>query len=327
MSKSHVPSIESQSWHPLLTGSPPQWASGWGEDQYGVFANANTYGVRFCLRWIPLGQFLIGSPESEPGRSDYESPQTQITLAQGYWLMDAPVTQELWEAVMGDNPSRFKSPDRPVEQVSWDEVGEFIARLNKGLTGASLRLPSECEWEYACRAGSEEVTYAGSIQLLGENNAPVLDEIAWYAGNSGIDFELKDGTDSSDWKEKQYDHNLAGTHPVRKKHPNNWGCYDLLGNVFEWCEDVWSGSHDGVDQRGAARRAATGSKEIARVVRGGSWYYDARYVRAAYRDRYVPDYRDDDLGFRCVLGQEESVDRDDRVLDRGKAESRPSVEP
>ena len=327
MNKANVVSTESQSWHPLVTGSPPHWAIGWGEDQYGVFANAKAHGVSFCLRWIPPGQFIIGSPESEQGRYDDENPQTQITLAQGYWFMDAPVTQALWEAVMGDNPSRFKSPDRPVETVSRDDVGKFLVKLNKALTGASLRLPSESEWEYACRAGSEEATYAGSMQILGRRDAPVLDEIAWYGGNSGEGFELEDGFDSSGWDEKQYDHKVAGTHPVRMKRPNNWGCYDLLGNVLEWCEDVWFESHDGIDQAGAARRGESNSKEGARVVRGGSWINYARNVRAAFRDWVEPDLRDDYLGFRCVLGQESSIDRDDRVLDRGKAEPRHSSKP
>ena len=308
------------------------WASALGRDEYGLWARLTIRGVEVPFRWIPPGQCMIGSSQEEPGYAavvkefefykGYEEPQTQITLAQGYWFMDAPVTQALWEAVMGDNPSRFKSPDRPVEQVSWNDVGKFLIKWNKELTGASLRLPSESEWEYACRAGGEEATYAGSMQILGENNAPVLDEIAWYGGNSGEGFELQGGHDSSGWKEKQYDHEEAGTHPVRIKRPNNWGCYDLLGNVFEWCEDVWFESHGGIDQSGAARRGESNSKEGARVVRGGSWGNGARYVRAAYRLGSEPDGRGDDLGFRCVLGQGSSIDRDDRVFEGREAEPR-----
>ena len=313
-----------------ITKSDLSWASAVGRDEYGLWARIAINGIEIPFRWIPPGQFIIGSSPEESGYAamvkEFESykgceePPTQITLARGYWFMDAPVTQQLWKAVMGENPSKFKSPDRPVEGVSWGDVGEFITNLNEELSGASLRLPSESEWEYACRGGSEEETYAGPMQLLGENNAPVLDEIAWYGGNSGIGFELEEGHDSSGWEEKQYDHELAGTRPVRIKRPNNWGCYDLLGNVFEWCEDVWSWSHEGVDQRGAATRGATGSKEEARVVRGGSWFNLAGSVRAAFRDRIAPDDRDGHLGFRCVLGQESSIDRDDRVLEGREAE-------
>ena len=315
-----------------ITKSDLGWASALGRDEYGLWATLTIRGVEVPFRWIPPGQCMIGSPAEEPGYAavvkefeiyrGYEDPQTQITLAQGYWFMDAPVTQALWEAVMGDNPSGFKSPDRPVEQVSLDDVGEFLSMLNKALTGASLRLPSESEWEYACRAGSEEATYAGSMQILGKNNAPVLDGIAWYGGNSGEGFELENGHDSSGWDEKQYDHKVAGSHPVRMKRPNNWGCYDLLGNVLEWCEDVWFESHDGIDQAGAARRGESNLKEGARVVRGGSWNFSARGVRAACRDGYGPGGRIDFLGFRCVLGQESSIDRDDRVFKGSEAEPR-----
>ncbi|MEE8525992.1 MAG: SUMF1/EgtB/PvdO family nonheme iron enzyme, partial [Thermoanaerobaculia bacterium] len=131
-------------------------------------------------------------------------------------------------------------------------------------------------------------------------NAPVLDAIAWYGGNSGVDFELEDGWDSSDWPEKQYPHVFAGTRPVAKKAPNPWGLYDMLGNVHEWCSDFWADSYEGaeiVDPSGP-------EKGSSRVIRGGSWISVARDVRAAYRDRYDPGYRDDGLGFRLARGPE-----------------------
>jgi len=311
-----------QRWHPLVAGYPPAWANGWGEDDYGVFVDVKLNGFRFRLRWIPPGQFFIGSPKTEPGRYDDEGPGAQISFSKGYWLMDTPVTQALWEVVMGENPSQFQSPDRPVEQVSWNDVQDFLLKMNNRVEGLSLRLPSESEWEYACRGGTEEATYAGAIDIKGERNAPVLDAIAWYGGNSGIDFELEEGHESSEWPEKQYEHSKAGTHPVGKKNPNRWGCYDMLGNVWEWCEDVWSESHEGIDIKGSPRIGSSDEKGEARVVRGGSWGSGARFVRAACRDGVEPGSRNGFLGFRCVLGQSSTVARDERLLSADVAEPR-----
>ena len=182
-----------QGRHPLSRGYPPDWADGWGEDEYGIFAEVTVGDTLFRLRWIPPGRFIIGSPEDEPERDTVEGPQTEITIEAGFWLMDAPVTQALWEAVMGENPSRFVSPDRPVETVSWDDAKAFIDAVNNRLGDLTLGLPSEAQWEYACRAGTSDATYAGPIEILGDNNAPVLNEIAWYGGNSGVGFDLEDG--------------------------------------------------------------------------------------------------------------------------------------
>ena len=113
-------------------------------------------------------------------------------------------------------------------------------------------LPSEAQWEYACRAGTETALYSGNLEILGERNAPALDPIAWYGGNSGVDFDLKDGHDSSDWSEKQYPHTRAGTRPVKLKRVNPWGLYDLLGNVWEWTQDPWHVSYQGAPANGSA---------------------------------------------------------------------------
>src|SRR5262249_12534536 len=149
-------------------------------------------------------------------------------------------TQALWEAVMGENPSYFRSSTRPVEQVSWNDCQEFVKKLNGSLDGLALALPSEAQWEYSCRAGTSTPTYAGDLNILGENNAPVLDGIAWYGGNCGVDFDLDNGVDISSWEEKQYDRVKGGTHAVGGKAPNGWGLYDMLGNVWEWCQDVFA---------------------------------------------------------------------------------------
>lgn len=288
-------------WHPLAGGIAPAWASGWGHDRHGVFAEFAVFDVVTRLRWISPGRFEMGSPDGEPGHIFDEGPQLEVVLAPGYWLMDAPVTQALWKAVTGENPSRFVSDERPVERVGWREAQTFIGAVNKGCPGLELRLPSEAEWEYACRAGTRTATYAGPMAIHGENNAPILDGIAWYGGNSGVDFELAEGEDSSDWVEKQHDHGRAGTRPVKLKAPNGWGLYDMLGNVWEWCADGWSASHAGADPTGDPRSVE--SSERTCVVRGGGWSDPARSVRAASRGRFAPAVQFDFLGFRCAGGR------------------------
>jgi len=285
-------------WHPLATGCPPRWASGWGQDRYGVFVEFTLQEVTQQLRWIPPGRFWMGSPEDETGRFNDEGPRHQVTLTEGYWLFDTPCTQALWEAVMGENPSWFKSAVRPVENVSWNEVQDFLARLNARIPGLDLMLPSETQWEHACRAGTETAIYTGALDILGENNAPALDPIAWYGGNSGVDFELDNGYDSSDWPEKQYPHTKAGTRPVKLKRANPWGLYDMLGNVWEWCQDHWHDDYQGAPNDGSAWEGRDAG--AIRVQRGGSWSGGARFVRAACRGRDRPDFRDGGLGFRCA---------------------------
>jgi formylglycine-generating enzyme required for sulfatase activity len=288
----------------------PDWATAAGTDQYGTYADIDFHGGRGVvvtqrLRLILPGSFMMGSPEDEPGRWDAEGPLHAVTLRQGFWLFDTPCTQALWRAVMGRNPSRFKSPTRPVENVSSADVQSFLRRLNDRVPGLNLVLPSEARWEYACRAGTTEATYAGPMKILGQHNAPVLDAIAWYGGNSGVDFELKNGWDSGDWPDKQYPRERAGTHPVATKAANAWGLYDMLGNVWEWCADHWHASYDGAPNDGSAwLDADADAGAAARVIRGGAWYGGARGVRAADRDRGGPAGRGGALGFRCARVQD-----------------------
>jgi formylglycine-generating enzyme required for sulfatase activity len=167
----------------------------------------------------------MGSPDDEPGRWEAEGPRHQVALGTGYWLFDTPCTQALWEALLGENPSRFQDPDRPVERVSWEDVQQrFLPALNERIPG--FMLPSEAQWEHACRAGTETALYTGPIEIFGEMNAPALDPIAWYGGNSGVDFDLAEGEDSTTgwWKgkDKQYPHERAGTRKVKGKQQNPW---------------------------------------------------------------------------------------------------------
>ena len=311
-----APRVIDAGWNPLADGNPPPWACAWGQDRFGVHIGFKIGEARQRLRWIPPGRFLMGSSDDEAGRWEYEGPRHEVTVTEGFWLFDTPCTQALWQAVMGENPSRFVSPTRPVEQVSWDDAKDFIARINERLPGLDLSLPSEAQWEYACRAGAATATYAGEMKVVGENNAPVLDAIAWYGGNSGVDFELDDGFDSSGWREKQHAHTRAGTRPVAQKRPNAWGLYDMLGNVWEWCEDDWHVGYEGAPADGSAWIDAP-QRAAFRVIRGGSWSSGARLVRAACRDGAGPGYRPGSVGFRCARVQS-SGERSERGAGRSK---------
>jgi formylglycine-generating enzyme required for sulfatase activity len=221
----------------------------------------NSLGTVF--RWIPAGTFRMG------GARYNQKPVHQVQITQPFYLGKYPVTQAEWQAVMGSNPSRFKGTNRPVETVSWEEVQEFIAKLNAREAGERYRLPTEAEWEYACRAGSK------TAYSFGEDDS-LLGEYAWYDGNSGNE-----------------------THPVGEKLANGWGLHDMHGNVWEWCQDWYHSKYcrgragPDVDPVGPP----TGSH---RVVRGGSWYCTPWYLRSATRGYVTPGYRGNGLGFRLL---------------------------
>lgn len=282
----------------IASWTKESWATAAGLDHYGLWADTEVKGVTVRFRWIPPGRFFIRPLASESGRYSDEGPQKEVTLTDGHWLADAPCTQALWQAVMGTNPSRFVSRDRPIEQVSWNNCQEFMEKLNKQVPGLEARLPNEKEWEHACRAGTQTATWLGNPAILGENHAQLLDEIAWYGGNSGQDFELENGYDSSEWLDKQYAHTRAGSHQIRRKRANPFGLFDMLGNVDEWCMDYWIPY-----EWEAVTDASLPSNGSNRITRGGSWISDAYDVRADSRGGYSSSYQDIYLGFRIALGQ------------------------
>ncbi|MCY4597858.1 MAG: SUMF1/EgtB/PvdO family nonheme iron enzyme [Bryobacterales bacterium] len=253
----------------------------------------NSLGMEFVR--VPAGEFSMGS-DSEHA-ADVESPVTRVRISAGYWMGKHEVTQGEWQAVMGENPSASANcgSDCPVERVSWEDVQEYIRKLNTRERGGgySYRLPTEAEWEYAARAGTRTDTPAGDLRILGHNNAPLLDEIAWYGGNSGVSYA--GGVDCSGWAETQYSLSRCGPQPVGRKAPNAWGLHDMLGNVYEWVQD-WRGDYPGGSVTDPAG-PATGSY---RVARGGGWSSIARYCRSAYRRIVAPGFRSNHLGFRLL---------------------------
>jgi len=243
-------------------------------------------GMTMDFVWIPPGEFVQGSPASEKGRYSDEGPQRRVRFASGFWLARTEVTQAQWERVMGAtvreqrdraNPDwllRGEGESHPMYYVNWHESVEFCERLSSLLSsqlsgGESFRLPSESEWEYACRAGRTTRYHFG-------DEASDLDEYAWYAGNS-----------------------RSSTHPVGRKRANAWGLHDMHGNVWEWCADVWHADYEGAPRDGSAW--TSGGDSARRVLRGGSWLNYPDILRAAYRVRRSPDYRELNVGFRPAL--------------------------
>ena len=225
--------------------------------------------------YIPAGSFIMGSPEDELERHGDEGPLRNVRISQGFYLGTYEVTQAQWKAVMGDNPSVFRNfPDsdkHPVDMISWNDARAFVDKLNT-LGLGSFRLPTEAEWEYACRAGTDTRYY-------------------W-------------GTDSSDWQVHDYAwaFSLAEgrSHPVGQKEPNAWGLYDMSGNVWEWCQDWRSGSYDPADTLDPTG-APGGTKK---VYRGGSWFNKPSTLRTANRNGHEPDLRFTNAGLRLVMEAE-----------------------
>ena len=221
--------------------------------------------VSFTMIPVAGGTFQMGATAEQNNPNSDENPVHRVTLS-SYYIGETEVTQALWNAVMGSNPSNFKGNNLPVERVSWNDCQTFIRKLNE-VTGQNFRLPTEAEWEYAARGGANrEYQYSGSK----DNN---LGEVAWYGGNSG-----------------------SKTHPVGMKQANELGLYDMSGNVWEWCSD-WYGNYSTGSQTNP-QGPTSGSN---RVFRGGGWSYYAGYCRVASRSWDAPGRRYDFLGLRLVL--------------------------
>ena len=220
-------------------------------------AYTNSIGMEFVL--IPAGTFEMGSNEE----MDHEQPVHTVEITKPFYLGKYPVTQAEWEAVMGENPSQFEGANRPVDSVSWDDAQEFIRELQQKDGGRRYRMPTEAEWEYACRVGAGDA-YERDVEA-----------VAWCSGNSGDE-----------------------THPVGQKPPNLWGLYDMLGNVWEWVQDRYAGDYYERSPRQDPQGPDSGK---VRVLRGGSFDLKSTLARCAIRYWGYPSNRFNDIGFRLVL--------------------------
>lgn len=234
-------------------------------------------GIGMELVYVPAGSFLMGSPASEAERGNDEGPQHQVTIREGFYMGRYEVTQAQWQAVMGSNPSNFKGCDQcPVEQVSWNDAQEFIRKLNARGDGYTYRLPTEAEWEYACRAGTTtEFAYGNSLSS----------EQANFNGNHPYG-----GAAKGVYRQK--------TTPVGSFQPNAFGLYDMHGNVSEWCEDWSHESYNGAPVDGSAW--LSGGEQTYRALRGGWWSSSAGELRSALRYWDLPVLRYSIIGFRLV---------------------------
>ena len=224
-------------------------------------------GISIDMVRVEAGTFTMGATPEMDNPLDEEKPAHQVTLTNDYYIGKYEVTQALWQAVMGNNPSNFKGENLPVETVSWKDCQEFLIKLNR-ITGKTFRLPTEAEWEYAARGGNKSRGY----QYSGSNN---LSDVAWHTNNSG-----------------------SKTHAVGSKQANELGIYDMTGNVWEWCQD-WYGKYSSSSKTNPTG-ANSGSK---RVGRGGSWIINSLVCRSSYRGYSSPDNRLNYLGLRLVLSE------------------------
>lgn len=230
-------------------------------------------GVELELVLISAGSFMMGSPASKRRDDDDEGPEHPVTLEANFWLGKYEVTQQQWAAVMGDNPSRFKGRNNPVDNVSWYDCKDFIKHLNQKFGGEPFRLPSEAEWEYACRAGGDaDYSFSSKDEdLFGEGEAK-LSEYAWFEDNA-----------------------RGRSQTVGLKKPNPWGLFDMHGNVWEWCED-WYGPYSARNQTNPTGATSGDCK----VARGGGSDCDPENCRGAVRVSIAPGDRCSYVGLRLA---------------------------
>jgi formylglycine-generating enzyme required for sulfatase activity len=250
----------------------------------------NKLGMRFVL--VAAGSFTMGSPETEQGRN-WNEKQHKVIISKDFYLGETEVTQGQWKKIASPNPSSFKLGNTyPVDSISWDEAMQFISFLNK-LEGTNrYRLPTEAEWEYACRAGSTTAFAKGPVTTFSCNEPePALVDTAWYCYTSGLQGPARD----------------FKPHPVKTRKPNKWGFYDMHGNVQEWVLDscrwrnIWK-ARVGVitDTYKDNIVDPLEKKGNHRIIRGGGWYQTAKYQRSAYRSYYKPIAKRNSLGLRIV---------------------------
>ena len=223
-------------------------------------------GIKMELVWISPGAFEMGSPDDEAGGMSDERPLHRVTVSRGFWMGKYEVTQKQYEEVTGSNPSKHRGAKNPVEMVTWHEAKVFCQAMAER-TGKPVRLPTEAEWEYACRAGTSTRYHAGDSDRD-------LTRVGWWRSNSGRE-----------------------AHPVGRMKPNAWGLYDMHGNVLEWVAD-WYGADYYQRSLGTVPQGPTSGSQ--KVVRGGCWYRTPDYCRAAYRGKRPADARWGYLGFRVI---------------------------
>ena len=245
---------------------PAVWASEWGQDEIGLWMGFTYKGVNYRFRWILPGTFKMGSNDIE----EEEKPVHDVTITQGFWLGETTVNQALWQAVMGDNPSSSKGEDLPVEKVSWDDAKKFIETFHQEEKELRLCLPTEAQWEYACRAGTETEYFFG--------DEVTKDQVNFYQDNT----------------ENRTIH-------VKDKPANAWGLYQMHGNVWEWCEDRYDKDY----YQKSEKTDPSGPSDPSfsrRVLRGGSWGNGADHARSAYRGDLAPADGSYYFGFRLARG-------------------------
>ncbi len=278
------------------TAEKPAWAVLDGLDEHGRWAEAVAAGQSLRLRWCPAKTFTMGSPLEEAGRQAWENPHV-TTLTNGFWMLSSEVTQGLYESLMSDNPSSTKGPNLPVEGVSLDEAEAFCTKLAAlGFTGA--RLPSEREWEFACRAGSNG-PFAPS---------PTPNEQGWMAPAELVQLWRTSAPDEAEnaairWVAQHVGDGDLGIKPVASLAPNKFGLFDLHGNVMEWCRDRW----DGQSPYAEVPTNDSGSGDLT-IVRGGCWFYPPERCRAASRQGVPGSSTLNYVGFRVVIPEQTATE-------------------
>lgn len=246
---------------------PATWASEWGQDEIGLWMTLDYKGVQQVFRWLLPGRFEMGSANGQTN----EQPVHRVQISQGFWLAETTVTQALWQVVMGESPSRFKGESLPVDSVSWEDAQVFIQTLRQQVPNLPLRLPTEAQWEYACRAGTQ------TAYSFGDN---ITQDQAHFSQHEFGD--------------------AKSTIAVKAKPANTWGLYQMHGNIWEWCADGYQADY----YQYSPNHDPQGPSEphTARVLRGGSWFsLKPENLRSAGRRSGTPGNRPSGIGFRLSL--------------------------